>query len=448
MLRESDLGIYSDIPFFDRLIRYFNVALWILAINPVSNIILDIIVSLGFILVVTSRLRAEPHGRLMGIFIVVVLIVVASLYGNLLLKSLPAMERLVLGDSVFGKIGGMRRKIFFTSLKLAHDIKYEFNQFDSERLQQHAALDRDLTEALLKLNYRKNVYDKLESPSADVDTMWTKLWNETILNVGTEGRTLRDALTSDEVAFSMIPMQLTVTETLVAPFIKIFQVIVFFFLVRYLNGASPLITMIQVCIGLSFIFSILWFIYHAYRLSEIQYLGLLELPEELRPEFDSRLRQFEDMKVHPTNITLGKRYLSIIRNYLVSSLGRSLLLNTVFALILVGITLVIGRVFFASQYVDLTLWYRQFALGACLLSLLFLVSYYVSFLLLQNLRGIIAPLLASVVAALSPSVITFVVTGKFQLSQFTTQLSATLAGLGILFTASISQRVKKKLADE
>src|SRR4029079_1638689 len=116
----------------------------------------------------------------------VVLLVVANIYGTVLLRYLPALERLVQGGSVFGSIGGMPRKVFFTSLKLAHAIKYEFNQVDSARLQQHAALDRDLTEALLKLNYRKNVYEKLKSPPADLDTTWTKLWNETILNVGTE----------------------------------------------------------------------------------------------------------------------------------------------------------------------------------------------------------------------------------------------------------------------
>jgi hypothetical protein len=364
-------------------------------------------------------------------------------------KSFPTLERMVLGDSVFGRIGGMRRKIFFTSLKLAHAIKYEFNQFDSERLAQHAALDRDLTEALLKLNYRKNVYEKLKSPPADLDTMWTKLWNETILNVGTEGRTLRDVLTSDEVAFSTIPLQLTVSSTLVAPFIKIFQVIVFYILVRHLNGASPLITMIQICIGLSFIFSALWFIYHAYKLNEIQYVSMLEtLPAELQPQFNSRLQQFQDMKVHATKITVEKRYLSIVRNYLVTSLGTNLLLNSLLTLIIAGGSLALGRFLFASQYADLALWYRKFALWVCLLSLLFLVSYYFSFWILQNVRSFIAPIMASLVGALSPFLITFLATGKFQLSNFTNQLSATLAGVGILFTASISSLIKKKLADE
>jgi hypothetical protein len=364
-------------------------------------------------------------------------------------KISPTLERMVLGDSVFGRIGGMRRKIFFTSLRLAHAIKYEFNEFDSERLQQHAALDRDLTEALLKWNYRKNIHEKLSAPPADLETTWTKLWNETILNVGTEGRTLRDALTSDEVAFSVIPIQLTVSSTFVSPFIKIFQFILFYILARYLSGTGALIMLIQACIGLSFILSILWFIYHAYKLSEIAYLGVLEkLPEELQKQFDDRLKQFQDMKVRPVKITLNKRYLSIVRNYLVTSLGRDLLLNTIFALVLVAVSLVIGRLAFPDHYADLVIWYRRFAIGACLISLVFLISYYVSFWILQNVRSVIAPILTSLVGALSPFLISFVLTGKFQLSQFTSQLSAALAGAGILFTASISSLVKKRLTDE
>src|SRR5712692_1934813 len=164
MLRESDLGIYSDVPFLDRLMRLFSVALWLLVVNPISAAALDIIVSLLFILVVSSKLRALPHTTLFGVFVIVVLAIVAVIYGTVLLKFFPALDRLVLGDSVFGRVGGMRRKIFFTSLKLAHAIKYEFNEQDSQRVQEHGALDRDLTEAWLKLSYRTNVYEKMTPP--------------------------------------------------------------------------------------------------------------------------------------------------------------------------------------------------------------------------------------------------------------------------------------------
>ncbi|HEU5240251.1 MAG TPA: hypothetical protein VFU37_24160, partial [Pyrinomonadaceae bacterium] len=435
MVPESDLGIYSDVPFLDRLIRVFNVAWWIVAVNPISGAILDIAISLLFIFVVSSRLRALPHGRWFGAFVVALLVISTVIYGIVLVKIFPTLQRMVLGDSVFGKIGGMPRKLFFTSLKLAHSIKYEFNQFDSERLQQHAALDRDLTEALLKRSYLTNVYKKTNAPPEDLDTTWAKLWNETILNVGTEGSTLRDALTSEEVAFSLIPMQLTMSTTFVSPVIKISQLILFYVLTRYLNDTSPLITMIQLCIGLSFILSILWFIYHAYRMNEIEYIGVLEeLPAELQKEFAPRLQQFENMKVRPTKITLNKRYLSIVRNYLVTSLGRDLLLNTIFTLVLVGVSLVIGRLAFPGQFGELALWYRRFAFWAFLISLLFLIGYYVSFWILQHVRTVVAPILASLVGALSPFLISFILTGKFQLSQFTSQLSATLAAAGILFT--------------
>jgi len=269
MLRESDLGIYSDVPFLDRLMRLLSAALYLLVVNPISAGILDIIVSLMFILVISSWLRAVSHSTLFGILVFVVLVIVGVIYGTVLVRLFPALERLVLGDTVFGRVGGMRRKIFFTSLKLAHAIKYEFNEHDSQRLQEHGALDRDLTEAWLKWSYRTNIYEKLTPPRPDFELSWNKLWNETILNVGTEGRTLRDALTSDEVAFSVIPLQLIKSTAFVSPFIKIFQLILIFVLARYLDGASQLVTVIQTCVALSFIFSILWFIHHAYKLSEI-----------------------------------------------------------------------------------------------------------------------------------------------------------------------------------
>jgi hypothetical protein len=449
MLPESDLGIYSDVPFLDRLMRISNIAMWVLVVNPLSGTILDIIVSVLFIFVISSKLRTLPHTNLFGFFIIVILIIVTVIYGTILLKLFPVLERLVLGDSVFGRVGGMPRKIFFTSLKLAHTIKYEFNEQDSQQLKDHGALDRDLTEAWLRWSYRKNVYEKMTPPLPDFESAWTKLWNETILKVGTEGRTLRDALTSDEVAFSMIPLQLIKSRMFVSPFIKIFQLILIYVLARYLNGASPLVSVIQACVALSFVFSILWFIHHAYKLNEIEYIGVIdELPNELQNEFGPRLKRFHNLRARPTKITLKKRYLSLVRNYLVTSLGRDLLLNALFSLVLVGGTLVIGRLAFSSQFNELSLWYRQFAMGFVLISLGFLGSYYVSFWILQNVRRIVAPVVASLVGALSPFGINFVLTGKLELSQLTNQFSAALAGVGILFTATISSLVKKKLEDE
>ena len=150
---------------------------------------------------------------------IVILVIVGFAWGLLLLTSVVQQrERLVLGDPAFGKIGGLRRKVFFTSLKLADAIQYEFSATHNLRLQEHGALDRDLTQALLKWNYRTNVYSKIKAPTASLDETWAKLWNEKILNLGTEGRTLRDALNTDQVAFSTIPLQLLVSASLVSPF--------------------------------------------------------------------------------------------------------------------------------------------------------------------------------------------------------------------------------------
>jgi len=152
--------------------------------------------------------------------------------------------------------------------------------------------------------------------------------------------------------------------------------------------------------------------------------------------------------VCPTKITVKKRYLSLVRNYLVTSLGRDLLLNTLFALLIIAVILLMGRLAFPTQFTELALWYRKFAVGLVFISLGFMASYYVSFWILQNVRRIVAPAVASLVGALSPFGISFILTGKLELSQLTNQLSAALAGVGILFTATISSLVKKKLEDE
>ena len=228
------------------------------------------------------------------------------------------------------------------------------------------------------------------------------------------------------------------------PSVKIFQLLLIYILVRYLDGVTPLVTVIQAGVAMSFIFSLLWFIHHAYKLSEIQYVGLLEgLPDELRAEFEPRLATFEGFKVRPTRIVVKKRYLSLVRDYLLTPLLRDMLLNTLFALLLAAVTLVIGRIAYPAQFAELAVWYRKFAIGLVLIPFGFLASYYLSFWILHNVRRIVAPVVASLVGALLPFLIVFIFTGKLQANQLANQASATLAGIGILISATLGSLAKE-----
>lgn len=447
MKHAADLGIYSDVPFVDRLMRFIDGLLWVLVLNPISGCLLFPIICVLFLFFVSIKLRSLSDSTLFNGLVILILAIVTICLGWVVVKLTPVLERLILGKLVFAEVGGLPRKIFFTSLKLAHAIKYEFNEQDTALLREFGALDRDLTEALLKWNYRKNVYEHLTPPRPDFDAAWATLWND-ILNVGTERRTFRDALTSDGVAFSIIPMRLVRSSEVVLPFITTFHVILIYFLARYLDGSSQLVTVIQVGVALSFIFSALWFSYHAYELRQIEFIGVSKaLPAELLAQFGARIKQFQDLKVRPTNVTVGKRYLSLVRNYLLTSVWTELLLNMLLAQLVVGGTLLIGRLAFASQFKLLAAWYQRFAIGLILIPFGFLAGYYLSFWILQNFRQIVAPLLASVVGALLPFGLSFILTGNLQLDHLSHQISAALAGVGILFTATISSLIKKKLED-
>jgi hypothetical protein len=53
----EDLGIYSDIPFLQRILKFISKIIWILFLNRISTFIFDLIWIILVVLIVSSKLR-------------------------------------------------------------------------------------------------------------------------------------------------------------------------------------------------------------------------------------------------------------------------------------------------------------------------------------------------------------------------------------------------------
>jgi hypothetical protein len=141
----------------------------------------------------------------------------------------PRFQRLLLGGPVFGKVGGLDRKSFFTALKCVAAIKFQFKGKDLEKITEFNKLDTEITEELLKSKYRQKLYKEHDPiDSTDFESKWSKIWNEKILPISTEGISFRDVLSEDKFASRSVPIRMFVSTSFVTALVKVFQLIMIY----------------------------------------------------------------------------------------------------------------------------------------------------------------------------------------------------------------------------
>jgi hypothetical protein len=450
MEKRTDLGIYSEVPFMQRILTIIDSMVWVLLANPISAALVDIIWGVLIAIFISSKLRSYSDSMIFGIVIIGILFAFFIVWGWMLSLILQKVSRLAFGKPIFGKLGGVPEKQFFTLMKCAQALKLDFKDEDWVRVKEFNNLDNEIIEEILKFKYRENVYNSSASKEpSDFESEWSKIWNDKILKIGTEGFTFKDILSEGNLAFRIMPLKLDATTQIMVPFIKVFQLIMIYFILGFLNGSGELLTIIQIGVFLSFIISIIWFIHHSYRLAEIPFLDpTMGLPENIRLKFSDRSKAFIGLTVRPIRITVKKRYHSLIRDYLGTFIVTGTFLNTVLLLVLTGITLFIGIIWFPTNKDSILLWYKNLIIGILLLPVGFIIGYYLTFLILQNVRKFLAPIVAGLLGAGLPFVLDYLLTGRIELNDAKTAIFAFSAGLSTLLSTAIISQMSKVIEEK
>lgn len=440
----EDLGIYSDIPFLQRILKFISKVIWILFLNPRSSYIFDLIVVILVVLIVSSKLRFYLDNTLLSAGIFIILFIFCIVLGYLLSVFIfPRFQRLLLGGPVFGKVGGPDRKSFFTALKCVDAIAFKFEGKDLEKITEFNKLDTEITEELLKSMYRQNLYKKHDQiDSADFESKWSKIWNEKILPINTGGISFRDVLSEEKFASRFVPTRMLVSTSFVTALVNVFQLIMIYLVFSLINESIKALTVIQVGVFLCFILSIIWIIYNSYPITEIP-LGINYhmLPERIKKKFSDRVKPFLGKTVVPKKIIVKNRYFSLMRNYQARQTSVAFL-NSVLVLTLVGIVLIMGVLWSPTNVGRMISWYEYFSIGVILLPFAFIIGFYLTSIIIQNFRQVIAPIILALLTVVSPFAFIYLFTGHFEFIEVKNAVLGFIGGLSVLLSTAIL-----KLAD-
>ncbi len=444
----EQLGIYSDVPVLARLLKIVDIATRVLFLNKLALVVWDFVWVVGVILVLTGELRRQISSWTGYFVVIVVLIVITMVWSMLMQVCLPIINQMVLGPPIFGKLGGPPRKSFFTFLRTAQAITYKFNEKDAEKLTTFNDLDAAINEATLKESYRIHHYG--ESPTdtpIDFDEQWATFWNDNILTLSTGTMTYRDALKSDKFASRLLPLKLEATAFLGATLVKLSQLLLLYFSARMASGITDQVWVVQAALLVSFLISIYLYITLSNQLIEIPLLGIAPaVPAKVREEYNDKVAPFVGDTVKPIEIVAKKGYLSNIRDY-VFRITFGSLLNTFLLLAFLATCQLAVRFWPPSDPSAYAVWLNTMYLAVLLIPVALVIGYYATFWLLQNVWHLVAPVVAGIVGAVLPYLITYVTTGEFEMRSTKDAVAAAVIGSTAVISTTIASMIRKRIEE-
>jgi hypothetical protein len=452
MIDDRDLGIQTRTPLVGKIAEILGIIIYILFLNPVSFFLTDLLWIILSALVISHTLREQMQRGFIGVVIVIFLILVAIVWGAMLNSFLMGwFNRLVFGRPIFGNVGGADRVSFFTGLRASRLLHIEYDEADRDLAREFDRLDMDVTEYLLHKNYREFINKRFGSDPdklAEAEGEWKEVWENKLLNMGLPDYTLRDAFDLDNIAYRVVPLKLTASASLISPLLKYFQLVMIFMVARVLNFDSPIITAVQVAVFVTLILSILWYIYHSYRISELEFAGNYEnLPTDVQEHFADRFEPFLGKSLALRRVTVDKEYYGLVRSYQLRHILITAL-NTILMLVWVGLLLLIALITRSIDREYVFTWYRDLSLGILLIPLIFYVGFYLVSIFVQSFRSFLAAVVAGAVSAVLPFGITYLVTGEFEFNDINSAISSIVAGLGVAIATLIVTNMTNALSGE
>lgn len=448
MENARDLGIYGEEPFLNKLQRGLTVVLRILFANPLALLLWDIVFVVFMAVIVSREARAHSPSQAFRVTVMVILVVIFTLWGYLLSRYLaPLAERLAFGPPIFRKLGGLQSKTFFTAVKCAHAIKFKFSPEDSAVANEFCRVDQELVQQSLRSKYLATPSAQgVSGTPADFDEIWSRILGIRIKVGPNQFVTYGETLTTNDLGFTMEAPKLQSVSSLVAPLIKLIQMIMVYLLCRFLNGQANLLTVVQVGFFLSLVLSLILFNYHAHQNANIpiSFAALEGLTEDLR----NRMKALAGRILRPKKIAIKKGYLGLIQDYFSAVLAVVTPINALSTLLLVGIVLLLALVWQPAILSRILPWYKDFSIGLFLVAAGLIATYHLTFLILRNFRLLVAPIAAGVLIVVLPYAFTYLATGRANLNQFRNELIAVFTGLATTLTTTISSRVKKALVGD
>jgi hypothetical protein len=208
------------------------------------------------------------------------------------------------------------------------------------------------------------------------------------------------------------------------------------------DGRLQLLTVAQFSLFLCLIVCLILFLYHAHQNATLTLFGNL-LSLNLSEELKQRAKLFEGLKIRPAKVLVTKRYLTLIQNYFGELIALITLLNTASSLLIVGVVLLVTKLWHPASFRAILPWYREFSVCLLFIPLGLLATYFLMFVILRNLKLVLAPLVLGLLTVLIPYAFTYLIGGSVDIGQVRNSVVAIFTGLGATLATVVASRMKK-----
>jgi hypothetical protein len=444
----GQFGIYDEVPFLDKVQRFLNQVLTLLFMNNPAVMVREI-GSIIFMSVIVSRdARLHSSSREFRIALITVLIVAFAAWGRWILAEFmgPLIARLAYGSNVFGVLGGVPSRTFFTAVKGAFHIDYEFHEEDQKTVILFCGADRELVKLGLRENYEE--LNKERPAGAAPPPDFEEIWTRNILPIRTQVGpnrfvTYGEVIASGNIGVTVEAPRLMNVSVLVAPIIGIMQLTMVYLLARLLDGQTTLLTVIQVTLFLNLLLALVIFNYHAHQSTELP-LTFLEQPG-ITEQLQEDINTLTGRVLRPKKITMKKGYLGLIQGYFSVLVMSAAFLNTLSTFLLVGIVLALTHFWQPAAMQAISPWYWQFSQGLLLVAAGMVLTYHAVFLILRNFKMLLAPIVSGLIVVVVPYACIYLAGGHVDFSEAKNSIIAVITGAGALLATAISSSVKKAM---
>jgi hypothetical protein len=434
----KELGIYDEAPRAARLTQAVNRLLMFLIAPPVR--VVWSLTGVIAIAIVISRPAREAVDRTWFSIVLVALAVIAEmLIGVLMVRKADVIRRFVLGRPVFGKVGGSPVRVLRAGIQAASEAELEFDPADRKVMDEVADFMRDATESTFRDQFRRVERERGASHEEGGEGRWREVWEE-VLSTRIDNIPIGEALDSRSHSFLLLGAKFRAVLALVEPLLMAYWIAVLWLVARALFGTGTLLPAFQAGLLLSVMISSVVFLNHVIGLGAkfpIETEQLPWLPQELH----ARALELGEKEVTPRGVKLSERYFSIVRDFMGQTLLRQGLVATGNLTPLIALCGLAAAIFAPGSLASVLRDYGVLLLSLPCILVGLLFGHYLTFLLLQNVRQLLAPVIGAVAAAGVPLAADFLVTGGVKVDSRTIVTSVVAGVLGATVT-TVTNRIK------
>ncbi len=444
----EQLGIVPERSLSEKVVTVINGLVHILLLSSPGIYLVNLLVGVLLAWIVTMPTRAASGSAWIDAIFVVVFFILYLVIDWVAAKwsLLKTVEELVNGEPVFGKLGGLQRKVFFTMLHCSKLMKYEFSGSDAELVKEFNEFDSKLTKRAFEKRFDELVErQELELPE-DGDAAWETVW-EKLLTYGDSNSTFKDMIDIENHGARFLIFRLLSLAAHVGRLTLLFQFVMLYIIARYALGDITLVSTINSGLFSIFILSLYVFASFSVNITELTLYGFLNktaVPPELVVEFSEEAEKFSGVRVIAKKTVVQKGFLGQIGRYFQRVICVSFF-NAIVSLPILGFACLLHWLFYGLDGVGGFQVYITLAVGSLILPTALAAGFRLFLWILENVGVFLAPIIYALLVAILPKVISYLVTGDIDLTETENVVTAAIAGLTTLIGTTIALRASKRV---